>query len=453
MGLKSAQYGVKADLARRVPDAFRECESLLAARREASVAREQTLVALDGNVLFRAVPRECARLHEYEHCVWRSIVSALGAGRAVVVVLDEPDALTPAKREEQWRRDARAGAGAVVCSADMGVPTDDAYDVETLERCASVHPLIANRATRARTFDELARRLLRRVEKQFLEWRAGGHDPGAFALDGVDAAGAERAAGSPRRAALVEAAGGSLELCPLLERARPIGEGDLKLRDIEARLAENAVGIRLLLLVTIDTDAIAVGLVEASRRALASPASTLGTLLCMRERAPDGGGRAAYRCLDLGMLREQLLTRVCAGVPDGRTAARATALLIAGWAASGCDFVEVKGMRASVALDALCALVRESPDALPAADALIEGRADRAAVSTAMGALRGLLEATAARLDAMPRLQRAAASVRAAPDDALRRVVWTTAYWHGIELDAAQFGFADRRTLASADLL
>lgn len=450
MGLKSAPHGVKADLCAREPSAFREYDTLLNARRGVGTSRAETFVAVDGNVLFRAVPMSCRTLDEYVHFLQRAVLAALGAGRYVAIVFDEPGALTSAKSDEQRRRDARSGGGAVTASADIDVPRDDSYSTAQLEACANLHPLIDNRGTRGRLFDELARRLVACVDAQMQQWATAGHDPGAVAFDGVDEEGAARPRNAPRRPTTVVPASNSVDLKPILDRPRPIGEGDLKLRDIESRLVDSELDVKLLMISTIDTDSIALGLLQASQRAVLQPQSPLCALLCMRERASRTDGSAGYyRCADLSLLRTSLLKRVTGATPDAHTSARAIALVVAGWAASGCDFVEIKGMRANVALDAVSALVLENPQFLLAADAMLNG--DESAMSNAHNAVKQILNRSAAILNATPRLRKSAAAISNADHDAVRRVAWTTAYWCGHDLNPSSHGFGQSLPICSDD--
>ena len=93
----------------------------------------------------------------------------------------------------------------------------------------------------------------------------------SLTFDGVDMRGGERGIGMPREAGVLSS--DPVFWKPLLARATPIGEGDLKLTDVTQRVHDAARqvgtpvrGVLLNLVVTIDTDSLAIELLQQSRR-------------------------------------------------------------------------------------------------------------------------------------------------------------------------------------------
>ena len=99
MGLKGGANGAKAQFKEKFGDAFRDFESLSKAREAVGVSRSQTLAVVDGNVMLMQVPVKVDTFDGYVGVVMGQIAAAVRAAKHVVVVFDEPDVLTSAKRE------------------------------------------------------------------------------------------------------------------------------------------------------------------------------------------------------------------------------------------------------------------------------------------------------------------------------------------------------------------
>ena len=116
---------------------------------------------------------------------------------------------------------------------------------------------------------------------------------------------------------------------------------------------------KLALTSTIDTDSFAIELLQEAQRAGDALASPVNSLLCMRENTKKRGTAdeksAVYLCCDVAMLHEKLQTHMFGAyrTPDLQQQRTAMALLAAGWALCGCDFVEVKGMRSDAVFEAI----------------------------------------------------------------------------------------------------
>jgi hypothetical protein len=352
MGLKSSPNGVKAQLRERFPHAFREYATLADARDAAGVSREQCVAAVDGNVLLHGVPASATTLEAYVAIVYNTLLKACATCSITVVVLDDPATLTEAKRQEQARRDA-ARRPRVVCSADVPnqVPSDDDYDAEQLARVPDVHMIVGSRGSRMRFFDEVMRIVLDRLSEQIRRWTASGFAGGNVIVDGLDVRGVKRSIGASREPAIV---GTCPELTALFQREQPIGEGDLKLaftgqrfRALAAEGNDSMKDTKLALTSTIDTDSFAIELLHEAQRASDAVTSPVNSLLCMRENAKKRGTSdekaAVYLCCDLSMLHEKLQTFMHGiyRTPSPLQQRTAMALLTAGWALCGCDFVEV----------------------------------------------------------------------------------------------------------------
>lgn len=356
MGLKCSPHGVKAQLKDRFPQAFREYATLADARDAAGVGREQCVSVLDGNVLLHGVPASATTLDAYVGIVYSALLKACATCFLTVVVLDDPATLTEAKRQEQARRDA-ARRPRVVCSADVPnqAPTNDDYDAEQLARVQNVHSLVSSRGSRMRFFDEVMRVVLDRLGEQIKRWNGGGFLGGNVIVDGLDGRGALRNIGASRAPAIV---GTCPELTALFQREEPIGEGDLKLAFAGRRFRELAAGghaalqkTKLALTSTIDTDSFAIELLQEAQRVGDAAASPVQSLLCMRENTKKRGTAdeksAVYLCCDLAMLHEKLQAHMHGlyRTPAPLQQRTAMALLAAGWALCGCDFVEVAPAR------------------------------------------------------------------------------------------------------------
>ena len=101
MGLTGGPHGAKALFVKDFADAFQNLKSLTDVRKLVGVRRSQTLTVLDGNVMMNAIPASVTTFRGYVAILSNQINEACQAAAHVVVVFDEPEAMTTAKRNEQ----------------------------------------------------------------------------------------------------------------------------------------------------------------------------------------------------------------------------------------------------------------------------------------------------------------------------------------------------------------
>jgi len=450
MGLSGGKTGAKALFLEQFSGAFRNLKSLKDVRELVGVERSQTLAVLDGNVMMNAIPSEVDTFRGYVSILSRQIEEACTAAAHVVVVFDEPDAITKAKRDEQRRRDEQRQARVPFCSEDLvATIMDDNFSTNDLhtDGC-NVKLLMEFRAARPRFYDAVCVALLMRFRANMM----GG--PWSLTFDGIDARGADRGFGIPRDAGILSSDDAFWQ--SLLNREVPIGEGDLKLTDVTQRVHDASRregtpvhGVVLNLVTTIDTDSFAIELLQQNRRERRAEEDDRDelTVLCLKERARKRAGDdhvtgAYYTCCDMQLFHGLVLdyfygtksmSPCLAALQPG-----ALALLAVALALCGCDFVELKGMRADLALPVVRDVVRKhSPRlrALANVDNVPPGGAAAALVEF-------LVDQYAASLEGKPRMQKARASASNWCDAQILRALWTCAYWHQHEFkDCAQWGF------------
>ena len=451
MGLNGGKPGGKAQFKERFSGAFQDLKCLKKVRELVGVERSQTLAVLDGNVMMNAIPASVDTFRGYVNILSHQIEDACMAAAHVVVVFDEPNALTTAKRDEQRRRDEMRQARVPSCSEDLvATIVDDNFSTNDLhtDGC-NVKLLMEFRAARPRFFDAVCAALLKRFSANMI----GG--TWSLTFDGVDVRGADRGFGVPRNAGILSSDDAFWQ--PLLNREVAIGEGDLKLTDVTQRVHDAARregtpvdGVLLNLVVTIDTDSFVIELLQQSRRERRADEDDRNelTVLCLKERARKRAGDdhvtdAHYTCCDMQLFHGLILdyfygtknleAKVLAQQPA------ALALLAVALALCGCDFVELKGMRADLALPVVRDIVRRHPKRL---DALANVN-DVVDLRGAGDLVEFLVSQYAAALDGLPRMQRARASATNWCDAQVLRALWTCAYWHRREFkDCESWGFA-----------
>jgi hypothetical protein len=470
MGLAATgDHGVKAIIKSRFAQAGRTYATLGDVRRAVGVERANVAASLDGNVLMMQVPNSAASFSAYTGIVTNAIRSAMGSAAVVVVVFDEPAHLTVAKREEQARRDAQRKKTVPVCSEELfPYPTDDSYGIGELTSTTDCHAIVRCRASRQRFFDETGRQVLINLKKSIATWAQGGSES-VVLFDGLDPRGALREYGAPREPCVF---GSDDAVAALFQREHAIGEGDLKLAWVEQRVRELAVEgklpTQLNLTITIDTDSIAIELMERARRACA-PAecesdAVLGAL-CMRERshkrdAWDDDPGAVYFVLDYAHLFEMIQTQMWGRgrtLPPPEKQRSAMALLCAGWALAGCDFVALRGLKADMVLEAMPSLLRTAPQLVDLMENTWSG--DRDAAKEVLPALKRLVLLCAVNYEDQPRARKATVEAMRNHDKAsLLRAAWVASYWsmHEFAGSLHDFGFtycggaAASRDLAAA---
>lgn len=456
MGLKSDKHGVKAELKLRYKQAFKEFPSLVEARDASLATREEAFSVIDGNVIFFSIPQTARSLDAYIAILTTILKKAIATSAVTAVVFDDPECLTKAKQQEQQRRDAARAATSVMCSSDLfsDSPKDDNYDTKDMEKVQNVHDLVQNRNTRLRFFDEVAMRVLQNLKSQIERWNQSGFKGGHIVFDGIDPRGGDRALGNARKAMMV---GSSDEIVRLFDREIQIGEGDLKLADLGRRVRSLALQedpnfekTKLCLTTTIDTDSLAIELIEEAKRCkeIEKPSKPFNILLCMRERARkrgmDDDKESFYLCCDISLLQALLQQHMWSvhRSPSAEDKHAAMTLMCAGWGMCGCDFLELKGMRSDAVFDSMPIVVKTIPSALDAIKGAFTGKRDD--VIKIHEALRALTTTCASKLEDIPRIKKETISAIRNPDDIiLRRASWLSCYWNSIEHrgDMSDFGF------------
>ena len=456
MGLTSGPNGAKLVFREKFATAFQNFDSLVKARECVGVARVQTLVVVDGNVLVMQVPQSVTTFRGYVEVMANSIQGAIQAGEHVVVVFDEPEHMTRAKQEEQAKRDARRTPQTPQCSDDVAkpCPIDDVYTKEELVAPhTNVYLMVKNhRKTRPRFYDALFVAVLEHFRNMF----AGQSGAWSLTFDGIDARGMDRPVDAPRVLGVLSSHPDVWE--PVLARETPIGEGDLKLTDVchrvykarethpESKLAE----VRLNMISTIDTDSFMIELIAQARREKREDTSNNElTLLCLREpsrkrKDPADSTFAHYTCVDMEAFYNNIMTYMFGSKhlkPEIEARKPLVALLLSACIAlCGCDFVELQGLRADLVLPCVRDVARNQPELLELMAGVQTGEAG--ATRDAQPAIKAVLDEFVASISGVPRLHKRTVHASACSDLQYLRALWTTAYWSAREFkDVYQWGF------------
>jgi hypothetical protein len=448
MGLKSGDNGCKAVFQTQFASAFLACPRLDDVRELVGVARSETLAVLDGNVMVKGMPQSATTFREYVQILVAQIAPAIEAAAHVVIVFDEPRAMTRAKLETQKSRDAKSQAQTPMCSEELvACITTDEFTEEMLhaDGC-NVRMLMDHRAARPRFYDALCGAIL----AHFVE-NTSGDAAWSLTFDGVDPRGIERAFDAPRRAGILSSDDEFWR--GLLHRQTPIGEGDLKLTDVAQRVHDAAKypstpvhGVVLNLLVTIDTDSLVIELLKQQARLARTDESDRNELsiVCLKEPARKRKGDdfvtpARFLCCNAARFHADVAEYLAPARSEDRDAA--VALLVAACACCGCDFLEVKGARADLMLPVVKDVVRRHPEVLR--DMARVFAKEQATVREAKPAIDTVLKAYAEDIATKPRMKRSHASASNYCDAQVLRALWTVSYWCGREfLDCADWGFA-----------
>ena len=453
MGLSGGPNGAKAVFLDKFAGAFKNVKRLDDVRTLVGVSRAQTLAVMDGNVMMNAIPKEVDTFQGYVRILSYQINEAIQAAAHVVVVFDEPNAITPAKADEQSHRDQLRRAKVPLCSEDLVATLfdDDYHTNDLLADGCNTKLLMGFRKARPRFFDAVCTELLRK-------FRAEVTGDGAWSLtfDGVDRRGADRGIGVAREAGVLSTDDAFWQ--PLLARTDPIGEGDLKLTDVTQRVHDASRvedtpvhGVMLNLVSTIDTDSFVIELLQQNRRERRAEEADRDelTVLCLKERArkrkdgDDFGTEAHYTCCDMQTFHELMLDYFYGTqhLTDGMKMQQpaALALLAASLAFCGCDFVDVKGFRFDLALPVVRQMVRTVPEGM---DAMGLFETARNGNFEAWPILKKFIQDYLTSLKTIPRMKRAKENASAHSEQQLMRVLWTCSYWHQQELkDCAAWGF------------
>jgi hypothetical protein len=238
------------------------------------------------------------------------------------------------------------------------------------------------------------------------------------------------------------------------------GEGDLKISDIETRIARLGESgqlfekVELVLVSTIDTDSIAIELLYRASQELNRQVKPTKTLLCFREAArkrkaveePRTEG-TSFACFDIDMLYEGFVGKLfhdCEERPTPEICSGALSLICAGWCLCGCDFVKLSGMRSDVVFSVVANLCDSEAGTILLKSMLPEDNDTTPLIRKRFShAISKLIDGCVTTLSDMPRLKRASASASEYEPSHVRRAAWCVLYWSGAEFTSLEeWGFA-----------
>lgn len=468
MGLSATgNYGAKAQLKQKCDRAFQTYDSLLQTRQKIESARRQAASIIDMNVIMMSVPSSVTTLHEFKQKIWRYVEDAIGTTKLTVLVYDEPCNMTNAKKLEQARRDASKKKKEIQCSDDIDpFPFTDNYSAYDLQKHTNILAVRDKRSCRSRLYDEIAKFLMGVITEKIQVWNATGNSEHEtiVVFDGVDIRGCDRPAFASRN---VEIVATDPEVAGLFQRETPIGEGDLKLQDIEDKIRMHSIpgeplhGINLVMLSTIDTDSLMISSLAVSKRRVAPFGSnSLMSVLCMRNRAQMSSGDngmipSNYLVVDTKMLEACILEHVY-GVNttvEPEEALNTMIAVAAGAALSGCDFCSLQGARFDHFFNCIQDFARTEPLALNGFKHCLSE--DPNETKKACYGLRRLCYNASVKMEDLgKRYSRQALSVGSVDDQTLRRAIWTACYWSKREHVANEsFGFVTFRQTSSCNAI
>ena len=317
-----------------------------------------------------------------------------------------------------------------------------------------------HRRARLRFFDAVSKSAMKTFEKE----KNPSH---ILVFDGVDCRGAERPIGTPREPEMYSSDDNVERLLARKPCDPPIGEGDLKLTNISSQIqsfrnsSSAFTTIEVMFICTIDTDSLAIELLHRAKMELSYASNTqdrpLKTILCFREtsrkRAAGDTQRTSptFSCFDMEMLNNSVTKELFNEVertPTPNDNLHAVALLCAGWALCGCDFVRLSGMRTDFVISAVKNIC--STDAK-----LLKNMAhictlnNNSSVEEKTRANTQLAESIGALVDncitllsGVPRMKRAYTATSLYELNHIQRSAWCVLYWSGIEfVDIERWGF------------
>lgn len=427
--------------------------------------RSRTSAAIDGNVVLCRTPQDVTTLKGWVSCFASQIMQVIEASAINVVVFDEPENLTEAKKAEQDSRDAAALKGHVIASSDcpkrVNVPEDDNYLAELLEHPdIDIHDVKDFRAARSRLFDEIVRRGFGEIMARI---HSSDKRDTVLIIDGLDRRGAHRPVGERRNPQLY-----GMENCTILPhmiRSSPIGEGDLKLAWVQDKIRhlvrDGTVDVGVHLTLTIDTDSFAIELIEEGRRRCEDEdPSTVAGILCLYEKSAyclnrlkhaSGEETKGFLVCNYAGLYDTLLAHLwnqstmLNNTPPTRHEERCSInFMAAGWVLSGCDFCDVNGMTAELVLEALPAMLAQPQTREMIRAFNYSWGGGRKHLQKMIPALQYLVRMCSSNYEKKPRSDKVTVyTMKSFNSAAMKRSVWTIAYWNGNEKvgNIREFGF------------
>ena len=452
MGLQLGDRGAKSTFKKRFEKAHAYHARFVNAQHATKHDRASTVAIVDANVTTRLAPPVVTQFGDYVRFLAEQLDHAVQAAAFVVVVWDEPENTTKAKKMEQNRRDALAKAKQPVASDDVddGVPKDDVYGRDELMRTNCKQIVDVHRLARARMYDEMCIAVLAYMEENY------GSGSWSLAFDGVDARGVDRPPNATRKPGVLS---NESWWNDVLTRATPIGEGDLKIPDCHQRVFAHAqqpgsplCDVKLAMIWTTDTDSLIIELLaEAKRVDTLAPdvRNKQQVMLCFREAAQKRkyaeSTPVQFLCIDVGALYSAVVQflfgtlNLCPAAIARRRAA--VTFLAIGLAACHSDFSGIKGFHVHHAFDAIRSVLQSHPEILDTMHVSWDESSHQSAMLM-LPALELLVKEYGSHLGSIPRMHQARASLRNAHELQLLRVLWTCAYWNQKEhTNVEAFGF------------
>ena len=180
----------------------------------------------------------------------------------------------------------------------------------------------------------------------------------------------------------------------------------------------------------------------------ATSKQAVNTLLCMRERARKRGKEddkdAVFLCVDVTLLQALLQAHMWGKYRSPTPADRhaALSLMTAGWAMAGCDFVELKGLRADIVFESMPVVAKTIPDVIETMKLVLTGKRHDALLLEKP--LRALAMTCASTMSETARVKRALVPAVRDPDEmVVKRAAWCACYWNSVEFrgELDDFGF------------
>ena len=426
----------------------------------------------DGNVLLMSLPQQVTTLAEIASFVSRHIITLMSSCAVVVLCFDDPSATPPTKTQTQQKRDARvrfqdAPDGHVY-------PTSDAFDLECLRSLATLKPMIQNRQTRYRTFDAIIADVIVDIREHLQIAREAASTSGykyqesVVVFDGIDPRGAERPAEADRFPAVLTS---NSVYGDLIVKSRigsiSIGEADLKIQNVAEVLSQSdQTGLRIIILYTIDTDALPISMLSKTSYARDADADqqngsagpTLAHIvLCMKERGAYAARQlkqptapnSPYMTTATGLTQsprsppgvliidsKHAVRTLLDGCHTELTSeeSRACMLFIACmWAYTGCDFVPSTLGHTDTVTNACIEMVNVAAPRISAMMLDFERQWTDVEINTsAIDDTQLITELSSVALSSASMLGvrvKAAASLRSIDIHRMRQSIWTALYW------------------------
>ena len=448
MGLSSGEFGEKSTYIKTFPNCTQKINSLDGIAETLSSEKNQTCVIVDGNVMLMSSWSSVSTMDEYVSFVTWNIGMAFNAANHVVVVFDEPNNVTQAKRAEQAKRDASRKSKVIVTSEDLpSLPKTDDFDTESLPEASRVREIFTSgdcRQARSRITDEIAKRVLVGYGLKF-----SGDEERSLSFDGVDPLGGSR--NGPRRPCVAST---HPEVATILNREVPVGEGDLKITDVSDKIERHRhvhgspfKDISLVIVSTIDTDSLQIELLAQAERDTRG-VDDFSVFLALKERSGkrnDHGQttQAYFMTFDIECLFRNLVLHLFETdfeKVDPILRRKAMSLVALGSALTKTDFSETKGVRFEEMLTVIRTVCSDSPYVLAAMNGVWEGGDSE--LKRVAAVAKTLLDSTADLLQSVKIRHKHCASLRSPDDSSILRALWVVAYWNRVERkDVASWGF------------